>query len=169
MVDRHGRDFRESLGLIAVQALRSRDPEPVLLVEDTGCRESIQVAHHWPEDVLFRIVTEDGSGIVCQEHALAGLHHRSDILVVIQDGNPLEASLRGPDRDAVDSGCPEPSVTALEDGIYLIVRQSCCVVGTEVLVIVVDAVFVEAAEGGDPYLAVRILGESIDTLVGYPV
>ena len=73
-----------------------------------------------------------------------------------------------PGDPAVRRG-PDGSVRTAIDIVHLVVRKAQRIVRAEVLVILVDAVSVEPAGGGDPDMAVVILGEGVHPLVGEPV
>ena len=86
--------------------------------------------------------------------------------VAAQAGNPPEISGLCAVSHAVGRGGPEDPVAVAPDVVDLIVRKAQGVVRAEILVILVDVIFVEATESGYPYMAVGILRESVHSLVG---
>ena len=97
---------------------------------------------------------------------VARLDDLVDVLVAAFDRDPQEAAVVGAQGGSVGRPDPEPAVGAPPQGRDLVVRQAEGVARAEVLVVVVDGVFVKAAEGADPDVAVGVFRESVHPLVG---
>ena len=160
----------EIVGIVAVQDRSAVGgyPQEVSFLDGIWMAEGVEVADDRPETVLVRVVLEQRGGIAHQELAVpgfpkvvgvrpAGGGHVSELSFGRETGYP--AVRRGPDG----------SVRTAKDVVHLVVGKAQRIIRTEVLVILVDAVSIEPAGGGDPDVTVRILGEGVHPLVGEPV
>ena len=71
--------------------------------------------------------------------------------------------------DSVRGADPELAGSAAAQGGDVVVREAKRVVRAEILVVVLDGIFVEPAESADPDVSVGIFGEGLYPLVGYAV
>ena len=158
----------EIVGIVAVEdrSAGGNDPEQVPVHDGIGEAERVQVADDRPEAVGLFVKEIQGGGVAHQDPAVGGLPEAVGVAAVAQDGNPAETAFVRADGDAVRGSDPKPALLAVEDGIDLVVRQAQRIVGAEILMVVVDGIFVQAAGGGDPDVAVAVLGKSVHPLVG---
>ena len=120
-------------------------------------------------DVLVLFIQEKGGGVAHQEPPVVGVPETVDVQTVAQDGDAAESAFLRLVGDAVRRSGPKPAFLAVENHVYLVVGQAEGVVGAEVLVVFVNAVFVQAPGRGDPDVAVAVLGEGVHPLVGQAV
>ena len=169
MLDGNGLKLRERRRLIAVQAGARRYPKPSFSIYDHVGHEGVQLTDD-RLDYLFLSVIAEKRGSVAEKHVAPGcFHYPGNVAVVAQYLDPFERTCIRTVCQAVHRGDPQPSVTAFENRVDLIVGEAGRIVGTEILVELVYAVFVEAAEGCDPDMSVGIFSEGIDPLVGNAV
>ena len=159
---------RGEVGRVEAAQFRHRGgPDAPVRTDDGGI--AAVVADDRDDAAAVRVIAEQLGGAVEQEPPVAGLDNLVDVQSAAFDRDALEAALVGAQRDAVGRADPEPPVGTSVQGRDLVVRQAERVVRAEVLVVVVDGVFVEPAEGPDPDVAVGVLRESVHPLVGKPV
>ena len=158
----------EIIGIVAVEdrSAGGDDPEQVAVHDGVRETEGVQVADDRTEAVGLFVIEIQGGGVARQDPAVGSLPETVDVPAVAQDGNPAETAFVRADGDAVRGSDPEPALLAVEDGIDLVVRQAQRIVGAEILMVVVDGILVQAAGGGDPDVAVAVLGKGVHPLVG---
>ena len=106
------------------------------------------------------------SGAVEKQPPVAGFQNLVDAGFVPIRGDTEELSVIRVQGDAVGGADPELTGRAAVQGGDMVVRKTEGVVRAEIVVVVLDAVLVQTAEGADPDLAVRVFGERLDALVG---
>ena len=131
--------------------------------------EHVVIGHDHLQGFLFRIVYEQGLGVVQQDPPVRRLEDAAEIGIFSRVAHATESPGFRPVGDAVEGRRPQSAVTAAEHVVDLVVRQACHVVGAEILMVFVDVVFVQSAGRGDPDMAVGILRETVHFLVGQHV
>ena len=110
------------------------------------------VDHH-----VHAVIDKDTALRVHQQFAgvlIAGLH-----------GDTLEVILTRVTTHAIDRRHPKPSLLVAEQPLHIIIRQRQGVLATEILVVLVTIVAVQAPEGANPQLSGGILGDTLHTAV----
>ena len=143
------------------------DPEAVFAVQDHGTgAEGVQFPEDRQDGVLVRKVAVEGTVVGEEKLAAAGFQHGAEVLAGALDGNAVEMALVGGEGDAVHGDHAQAAVLQGDDVVDLVVGEAGLVVRAEELLELMADIAVEAAEGGHPDVALLVLCESVDALVG---
>ena len=161
----------EVVRVVAVQCRSAggKDPEEIPVLHPVGIGKGVEIANCRAEAVRLAVQLEQGGRIGHQDLPVPSLPDLVRAPAPAQDGDAAEAAFRRPDGDAAVGRGPEFAGRTAEDVVHHVVREAQGVLGVEVLVILVYAIFVQAAGGGDPDVTVVVLGEGVHPLVGQPV
>ena len=99
------------------------------------------------------VIAQHLRAVIGKDAPPAVLQQLLDIEVRRLHVDALEAVLAGVSADAVDRGHPESPLLVAEDVLDLVVRQARRVVQTEILVVLVAVVAVQATERAYPQLS----------------
>ena len=157
----------EAGGIVAAQFRQGGGPDAAVLADQGG--QAAEVPHGGKDAVGRLVVAEELAGAVEEHAAVARLHDFGDVPGVAFHGDAPEAAFFRAQGDAVGRSDPELAGGVAVQGRHLVVWQAQRVVRAEILMILLDAVFIESAESADPDMAVGILREGVHPLVGKPV
>ena len=166
-----GGDQGEIIGAVAVDGHSSvrNDPKQVSVQHGIRETEGVQIADDRAEMTLGFIIEEQGRGIAHQEFPIHRFQEPVGVPSVTQDGYAAETSLIRAEGDSVGCSGPEPARVGAEHDVDLVAGQVQGVFGAEILMVFVDAVFVQPPGRGDPDMSVGIFCKGVHLLVGEPV
>ena len=151
----------------AAQLRQGRGPDSAVFADQGG--QAAEVADGRNDTVKRFVITEKLAGAVEEHLAVACFYDFGDVLGVPVHGDALETAFVRAQGDAVGRADPKLAGCVTIQCGNLIVRQAERIVRAEILVIILNAVFIEPAEGPDPDMAVGVFRKSVYPLVGKPV